>query len=70
MQQESSNARSHAIAGDWHFLGRVQAFDELRSIIDGMTCDQVNTFLREHPPTDFHFATLGEKALEVPRAIS
>ena len=70
MQQESSNSRSSSLAFDWYFLGRVRQLEELRRIIDGMTCDDVNQYLRQHPPSDFRFATLGEKELEIPGGIS
>lgn len=70
MQQESSAARSTAIAGDWYFLGRVQTMEEIRHIVDGLTCDSINRFLRDNPPSDFTVVTLGPQSLEVPFAVS
>ena len=70
MQQESSPARSSSIAADWYFLGRVQSVDEIGRIVDGLTCDSINTYLRENPPRDFTIVTLGADELEVPLAVS
>jgi predicted Zn-dependent peptidase len=70
MQQESSPSRSSAIAGDWFFLGRVQTLDEINAIIDKLSCDSINAYLREHPPADFVVATLGKQKLELPVGIS
>jgi len=70
MQQESSRARAAAIATDWHLLGRVQTLDELSQVIDGLTCDSINRYLAENPPTDFQVVTLGSQALEVPVEVS
>ena len=70
MQQESSYSRSASIAGDLYFLGRVRTIDEISSIIDGLTCDSINAYLRDHPPGEFTIVTLGAKELEVPDGIS
>lgn len=67
MQQESSASRSGSIAADWYHLNRVQTLEELGHIVDGLTCDSINQYLSEHPPTDFLVVTLGRKPLEVPR---
>lgn len=70
MQQESSTARSAAIAYDtWH-RGSVVTLDEIKAVIDGLTSDSINAYLREHPPRDFTVVTLGEKELEVPVGVS
>jgi predicted Zn-dependent peptidase len=70
MQQESSLARSGSMAGDWYHLGRVQTLDELRAIIDGLTCESINTYLAANRPRDFRAVTLGEQELEMPSAVS
>lgn len=70
MQQESSSARSGAIARDWYHLGRVRTLDELSQIMDGLSCESINSFLAKHPPRDFTVVTLGPKPLEVPVAVS
>ena len=65
MQQESSSSRSSSIAGDWHHLKRVRTIDEVRSAVDGLTCDTVNAHLAEHPPRDFTIVTVGAQELEI-----
>ena len=70
MQQESSPARSGSVAADWYHLGRVQTLDELRSIIDGLTCDSINRYLASNRPADFRIVTLGAQELEKPGAVS
>ena len=69
MHQESSTARSAAIAADWYYLNHVRSIEELASIIDQLTCESINAYLEAHQPRDFKVATLGEQALEVPIAI-
>jgi predicted Zn-dependent peptidase len=63
MQQESSSARSGAIARDWYHLGRVRSLDELSAIIDGLTVQRINRHLAAHPPRDLTVVTLGPEAL-------
>lgn len=70
LQQESSMSRSSTLAGDWYYLGRARSLDEVGRIIDGLTCDGINAYLAEHPPTDFSVVTLGEKPLEVNLGVS
>lgn len=70
MQQESSAARAGAIAGDWYHLQRIRSMKEIRDIIDNLTCDSVNDYLRRNRPTRFTTVTLGEKELEVPSEVS
>jgi predicted Zn-dependent peptidase len=70
MQQESSPARSSSMAADWYHLGRVQTLDELRSILDGLTCESINTYLAANAPRGFRIVTLGENELERPLGVS
>ena len=70
MQQESSASRAGAIAGDWYHLGRIRTMDEVKTLIDDLTCESVNSYLSEHRPTRFTAVTLGEKELEVPSDVS
>jgi predicted Zn-dependent peptidase len=70
MQQESSTSRSGSIAADWYHLGRVQTLDELRGIIDGLTCKSVNAYLKANRPRNFRIVTLGAQELETPSAVS
>ena len=66
MQQESTSARSGAVARDWYHLGRVRPLEEVSAEVDALTSGDINEFLTEHPPADFTFATLGPTALKLP----
>jgi len=68
MQQESTSARSSAIARDWYHLERVRSFEELGRLIDELTSADINEFLEAHPPADFVFATLGPAPLKLPES--
>ncbi len=67
MQQESSAARSGAIAADWYYLGRVQTLADVGRIVDDLSCASINRYLAAHPPGDFTVVTLGQQPLELPR---
>ena len=69
MQQESSAARSSAIARDWYHLGRARTLDELERLIDQLSSGSINAYLAEHPPGDFTLVTLGSRKLEAPLGI-
>lgn len=64
LQQESSPSRSGSMAIDWYYLERVRTMDELRQIIDGLTCESINAYLAKNPPGKFTVVTLGPKELE------
>lgn len=66
MQQESTSARSGAIARDWFHLGRVRPLEEVSDLVDQLTSDAINEYLQRQPPADFTFATLGPTPLELP----
>ena len=70
MQQESSAARSSAVARDWHHLGNVRTLDEIGRLVEALSCDSINAYLAEHPPGDFTVVTLGPNELEVPVGVS
>jgi len=70
MQQESSSARSGAVARDWYHLGRVRPMEELSSIVDRLSCEDINAYLAQHPPGDFRVVTLGPEQLEVRVGVS
>ncbi|HEX3999147.1 MAG TPA: pitrilysin family protein [Pirellulales bacterium] len=65
MQQESSSARSGAIARDWYHLGRVRTLDEVGRLVDELTDKSINRYLAENPPDDFTIVTLGSEPLKV-----
>ncbi len=70
MQQESSSSRSGSIARDWYHLGRARTLDEVGSLVDALTRESINAYLKKHPPRDFTVVTLGPSPLEVPLAVS
>ena len=59
MQQESSSARSSALARDWYHLGRVRTLDEVERMVEELTCESINRYLAANPPRDFTIVTLG-----------
>ena len=70
MAQESSLARSSAIARDWYFLGRVRTLEEVGDLVDALSAESIDAFLTEHPPRDFTVVTLGPACLEIPDEFS
>jgi len=70
MQQESTSARSGAIARDWYHLGRIRSLEEVGRLVDELSSEAINEFLVDHPPRDFTFATLGPAPLELPTITS
>lgn len=70
MQQESSAARSGAIARDWYHLGQARTLDEVSRLIDALSSETINAYLSENPPRDLLIVTLGPEPLEVPVGVS
>src|SRR5688572_8872602 len=70
MQQESTSARSGALARDWYHLGRARTLDEVGQLVDALSADTINRFLQANPPRDLLVVTLGPQPLEVPVGIS
>jgi len=64
-QQESCRSRASSINGDWFHLGRLRTLDELNESITSITVEQVNDFLKRHPPSNFSLVTLGSTPLEL-----
>jgi predicted Zn-dependent peptidase len=65
MAQESSAARSGAIARDWYYLERTRTLEEVGEIVDALSPESINAYLAAHPPRDFTVVTLGPKPLEM-----
>lgn len=65
MAQESSAARSGAIARDWYYLGRTRTLEEVGEQVDALSPESINAFLAAHPPRDFTVVTLGPQPLEM-----
>lgn len=70
MQQESCASRSGTMASEWYLLGQLRQANELREIIDNLTCDSINEYLENNRPANFKVATVGKEALEVNDAVS
>lgn len=70
MQQESSAARSGALAREWYHLGRARTLDEIGGLVDALTSDSINAFLEKNPPRELLVVTLGPEPLEVPVGVS
>ena len=69
MQQESSAARSSALARDWYHLGRARTLDEVNELVEALSCGSINAYLAGHAPGDFTVVTLGPHELEVPGGV-
>ena len=65
MQEESSRARTGAIARDQFILSRVRTLDEVSEAINRVSTSTLSEFFQSHPPRDFTVVTLGPKALTV-----
>jgi predicted Zn-dependent peptidase len=66
MQQESTSARSGALARDWYHLERVRTLDEVGAMVDALSADSINAFLRANPPRELLVVTLGPEPLKIP----
>ena len=58
-------ARSGSVARDWYHLQSVRTLDEVSRIIDELSRESINAYLRRRPPADFTVVTLGSAPLEV-----
>ena len=65
MQQESTIARSAAVARDWYHLGRIMTLQEIHDQIESLTIETVLDHVQRFPARDFTVVTIGPQALEV-----
>ncbi len=65
MQGESTSARAGAIAHDFFMRGRIRDLEEIKTALDSVTLDQVNTYLKQHKPGPFTIVTVGPKELRI-----
>ncbi|WP_052343737.1 M16 family metallopeptidase [Kallotenue papyrolyticum] len=65
MQGESTGARAGAMASDVFLIGRPRTLDEIRSAVEAVTLDSLNTYLAERPEPRFTVVTLGPKPVTV-----
>jgi len=63
-QQESSAARSQALATDWYHLGRARTLDEVGCLIESLSLEEINGYLARSGPGDFSIFVVGPEALE------
>lgn len=63
---ESTAARSGALAGDFHRLGRPRSLAEIRAAFDAITLDDVNGYLSRRSLGPVTIVTLGPTALTPP----
>lgn len=63
MQQESTAARSAALARDWIHLGRIRPIGEIETAINRLDREDLNAFLADHPVGPLTLVTLGPQAL-------
>lgn len=70
MQQESTSARSGALGRDWYHLGRARSLDEVGRLVDELSAETINAFLKKNPPSELLVVTLGPEPLEMPDGIS
>ncbi len=70
MQQESTSARSGALGREWYHLGRARSLDEIGRLVDALSAESINEFLKANPPTDLLVVTLGPEPLELPDGVS
>jgi predicted Zn-dependent peptidase len=66
MQEESSRARTGAIARDQFVLGRVRPLDEILQGVQKVSPLSIREFYEAHPPRDFTVVTLGPADLKLP----
>lgn len=64
MQGESSSARSLSGGSDYHLLGRIRTFEEIKIGIDSVTVDSVSEFLQANPFDNFTVVTIGPESIE------
>ena len=65
MQEESSRARTGAIARDQFILGRVRPLEEIMQGVQKVSAQSIQKFYDEQPPRDFTVVTLGPAKLTV-----
>lgn len=65
MQQESTYARAGVLARDWRHLGRIRSLAEVNELVEAVTAETINDYLRRDPPRDFTITTLGPEPLIV-----
>ena len=68
MEQESSASRASSLASDYYQIGRVMTTEELESVIEALTLDQIRDYWMANPPGSYRIVTLGPDPLSIPSA--
>jgi len=65
-QQESSTARSQALAADWYHLGRARTLEEVGQQIQALRLEEINEYLARCGPKEFSIFAVGPNPLRLP----
>lgn len=68
MEQESSGSRASSLASDYFQIGRAMTTEELESVIETLTLDQIREYWTANPPGAYRIVTLGPDPLSTPSA--
>ncbi len=68
MEQESSASRASSLASDHYQIGRAMTTEELESIIESLTLDQIRDYWIANPAQRYRIVTLGPDPLSIPSA--
>ncbi|MFG0255484.1 MAG: M16 family metallopeptidase [Rhodopirellula sp. JB053] len=63
MEQESANSRAGSLASDQFQIGRVMPTEELETIIESITLQQIKDYYESHTPESFRIVTIGPEPL-------
>ena len=66
MEQESSASRASSLASDFYQIGRAMTTEELESLIESLTLDEIRDYWLAHVPERYRIVTLGPDPLSVP----
>lgn len=66
MEQESSASRASSLASDFYQIGRAMTTEELESLIESLTLDQIRDYWLAHRPDQYRIVTLGPSPLVAP----
>ena len=65
MQGESTNARARAIVGDQYIYGKPRTLEQWAALVDAITLDRLNTFVKANAPGAMTVVTVGPEKLNV-----
>lgn len=64
MEGQSTTARAHTLASDYHHLGRLRSLEEVSTAIQDVAKDDLLTHLAAHTPNAFTILTIGPQAID------